>query len=307
LASRLETEINELEELAKTFGSDPEINQEIKLRIEKLEEDLLLLEKKTLFSDIYDSREAILTIRAGTGGVDAQDFAQILLRMYLRFCERRGFKAKIISQNEGHEAGIKSASVEIKGPYAYGNLKSETGIHRLVRLSPFNANNLRQTSFVEVEVLPKVENVKEVQIEPGELEIDTFRSGGAGGQHVNKTESAVRVKHIPTGITAVCQSERSQLQNKEKALEILKSRLLVREISQREENIKKLKGKHAQVQWGSQIRSYVIHPYKLVKDIRTGYESKNPEEVFNGKIDGFIEAYLKKRSEGVIGKPNIVK
>lgn len=217
----------------------------------------------------------------------------MLLRMYLRFSERKNWKAKIISETRGELAGIKSVTLEIVGQYAYGHLKAEAGIHRLVRLSPFNASNLRQTSFALVEVLPGIDKIKEVEVTEDDLKIDTFRAGGAGGQHVNKTSSAVRITHLPTGIVTTCQSERSQLRNKEKALQILKARIFQKYLEKQQKERKKMKGEHAMVQWGSQIRSYVLHPYKLVKDHRTKFESKNPDEVLDGKIEDFIEAYLK--------------
>ena len=291
---QINAELDNLVELAEIAIGDVKIQKEIGKKIEDIGKTLKKLEFETLFSGEYDQNNAILSIHSGTGGTDAQDWAEMLLRMYLRYIERKGWKAKIISETRGHEAGIKSATLEIIGKLAYGYLKTEAGINRLVRLSPFNANNLRQTSFALVEILPEIDKIKEVKINPADLRIDTFRSGGAGGQHVNKTESAVRVTHLPMGISAVSQSERSQLQNKEQAMKILKAKIFQKHQQEKEKKEKKLKGMHAEVQWGSQIRSYVLHPYKLVKDHRTKFESKNPEEILDGNLDSFIETYLKR-------------
>ncbi|MDI6778156.1 MAG: peptide chain release factor 2 [Patescibacteria group bacterium] len=295
--SNLETEINALSEMAEIAEGDKKLAVEIENSLEHLEKKVENFEFECLFSGEYDERNTILSIHSGTGGSDAQDWAEMLLRMYLRFAQRKDWKAKIISETRGEPAGIKSATLEISGKLAYGYLKAEAGVHRLVRLSPFNANNLRQTSFALVEVLPEIDKMREVELSPSDLKIDTFRAGGAGGQHVNKTSSAVRITHIPTGLSAACQSERSQLQNKEKALKVLKAKLFQKELEKKEREKKKLKGKHAGVQWGSQIRSYVLHPYKLVKDHRTKFESKNPSEVLDGELDGFVEAYLKNINE----------
>jgi peptide chain release factor 2 len=291
--SELETEIDGFSELEELARNDNELKKELSAQIERAEEKISQIEFQMLFQGLYDSRSAILSIHSGTGGVDAQDWTEMLLGMYLRFAERKGWKTKIISETPGQEAGIKSVTVEISGSHAYGYLKTEAGIHRLVRLSPFNANNLRQTSFASVEVLPEIGKITEVEINPADLRIDTFRSGGAGGQHVNKTSSAVRATHIPTGLVATCQSERSQLQNKEKALKILEAKLLQLRLENEEKKKQQLKGDHKSVQWGSQIRSYILHPYKLVKDHRTKYESKNPEDVLSGNLEMFIEEFLK--------------
>lgn len=295
--SSLETEIGGLSEIAKIAGGDRKLENEIEKQLREIEKRTTRFEFESLFRSEYDSRNAILSIYSGTGGVDAQDWTEMLLRMYLRFCERKKWKAKIISETRGQEAGIKSVTLEIVGRLAYGYLKAEAGIHRLVRLSPFNANNLRQTSFALVEILPEIDKIKEIEINPADLKIDTFRASGAGGQHVNKTDSAVRATHLPTGITTSCQSERSQLQNKEKALKILRAKIFQKKLREKEKEKSKLKGEHTSVQWGSQIRSYVLHPYKLVKDHRTKLESKNPEEVLDGNLDDFIEIYLKKPSK----------
>jgi peptide chain release factor 2 len=293
--SELETQIISLKEMADLATNDPEIEQEIQVQLQKIKKDIESIEFETLFQGEYDQSNAILSIHSGTGGTDAQDWAEMLLKMFLRFAERKKWKAKLISESRGQEAGIKSATIEVVGKLAYGYLHCEAGVHRLVRLSPFNAKNLRQTSFALVEVLPEIDKIKEVEIDPSDLRIDTFRSGGAGGQSVNKTDSAVRITHIPTGIVAASQNERSQLQNKEQSMKILKAKLHQRYLENKEKEKKGLKGKHAEVQWGSQIRSYVLHPYKLVKDHRTKFESKNPEEVLDGNLDGFIEACLSKK------------
>jgi peptide chain release factor 2 len=292
--SELETEIDSLAEMTELAASDPKIKREIEKRVENIQKIIQDIEFETLFRGKYDQNNAILSIHSGTGGTDAQDWAEMLLKMYLRFAERKRWRAKILSESRGQEAGIKSVTIEVIGKLAYGYLRVEAGVHRLVRLSPFNAKNLRQTSFALVEVLPEIDKIKEVEINSGDLRIDTFRSGGAGGQSVNKTDSAVRITHIPTGIVASSQNERSQLQNKEQSMKILKAKLHQRYLENEEKEKKKIKGEHTEVQWGSQIRSYVLHPYKLVKDHRTKFESKNPEEILDGKIDEFIEAYLKK-------------
>jgi peptide chain release factor 2 len=292
--SNLETEINSLIEFSAISGQDKKIKAEIEKKLQDIDKKIAELEFEILFRGEHDRSNVILSIHSGTGGVDAQDWAEMLLRMYLRFCERKKWKAKIISESHGQEAGIKSVTVEIIGKLAYGHLKTEAGVHRLVRLSPFNANNLRQTSFALVEVLPEIDKIEEVEIRPADLRIDTYRSSGAGGQHVNKTDSAVRITHLPTGLVAACQNERSQLQNKEKALKVLRAKVFQKNLEEEEKAKEKIKGEHLSVQWGSQIRSYVLHPYKLVKDHRTKFESKNPDEVLDGKLDDFIEAYLKK-------------
>jgi len=289
----LKTETENISELAKLAAGDKKLSAEIEVKLKELEKRAEKLEFQALFRREYDSLNAIVFIHSGTGGVDAQDWAEMLLRMYFRFAERKNWKAKIISETRGQEAGIKSATIAITGKMAYGYLKAEAGVHRLVRLSPFNAKNLRQTSFALVEILPEIDKMDEVKMNPADLRVDTFRSGGAGGQSVNKTSSAARITHIPTGLSAMSQSERSQHQNKELAMKILKAKLHQKYLKENEEKEKKLKGKHNKVQWGSQIRSYVVHPYKLVKDHRTKFESKNPDEVLDGKIENFIEAYLK--------------
>lgn len=241
----------------------------------------------------HDKDDAILAIHAGAGGTEAQDWAAMLLRMYLRWAERRGFETEIVDQTDGEEAGIKSVYVEVRGPYAYGYLKAEKGVHRLVRLSPFDAANRRHTSFALVEVMPVLEDDIEIELRPEDLHIDVYRSAGAGGQNVQKNATAVRITHIPTGIVVTCQNERSQLQNKETALRVLRGKLYEIELRKREEEAARLKGEHVEAGWGNQIRSYVLHPYQMVKDLRTGVETGNTQAVLDGEIDQFIEAWLK--------------
>jgi len=265
----------------------------------KSEKDLKALELKTFLSGPYDKNGAILSIHAGAGGVEAMDWAEMLLRMYQRYVESRGWKWSVLEQSWGEEAGLKSVTLQIDGDYAYGYLKGEAGVHRLVRQSPFNADQLRQTSFALVEVMPLIEGEIEVEIKPEDLKIETFRSSGPGGQHMQKTESAVRITHLPTGITASCQSDRVQQRNKEKALQILRAKLLMRAQQQRREGERKLKGEYKVPGWGNQIRSYVLHPYKLVKDLRTGFESSEPDKVLDGDLQGFIDAELR-QGVGVI-------
>jgi len=243
----------------------------------------------------YDGKNAILSIYAGAGGTDAQDWAEMLLKMYLKFAQRNDWKAEVIHIKEGKEAGIKNATLIIQHPYAYGYLKGENGVHRLVRLSPFNANNLRQTSFALIEVLPELDEVKEINLRPEDLRIETYRASGPGGQYVNKTESAVRITHLSTGLVAACQSGRLQGENKKKALQLLASKLFQRQLKQKKSEREILRGQPLSAEWGSQIRSYVVHPYQMVKDHRTGVKVGNPEAVLDGKLDKFIEGFIQKK------------
>lgn len=283
----LKNEISKYDEIAEIA----EIADDEELKT--LEGEIIELEKLTLFNGRYDEHNAIINFFAGAGGVDAQDWTEMLLSMYLKWAEQNDLLANILDQTKGAEAGIKSATVEIRGSYAYGKLRGESGVHRLVRQSPFNAKALRQTSFALVQVMPEIEVENEVEISPADLRVDVFRSGGAGGQSVNTTDSAVRITHLPTGIVVTCQNERSQLQNKEMAMKVLRSRLVALMLEQHKEKVEELKGNFASPEWGNQIRSYVLHPYKMVKDHRTEYESKQPDEILGGDLNGFIDAELR--------------
>jgi peptide chain release factor 2 len=247
-----------------------------------------------LFSGEYDARDAILSISAGAGGTEATDWAEMLLRMYLRWAERHRFRTEILDQLEGEEAGLKSVTIGVHGRDAYGYLRAERGVHRLVRISPFDSQKRRHTTFALIEVLPEVEDEVEVEVDPDELRIDTYRSTGAGGQHVNKTDSAVRITHLPTGIVAQSQNERSQMQNRETAMKILRARLLERRLAEREEELRRLRGEHVEAGWGNQIRSYVLHPYQMVKDHRTDVETSDTAAVLDGDLDGFMQAELER-------------
>jgi len=272
---------------------DDSLRGDIGAEVEKLASRLDEIELEAAFSSEYDSRNAILSIHAGAGGTESQDWAQMLMRMYLRWAERRRYRAEVLDLSPGEEAGIKSVVIGVNGDYANGYLRSEHGVHRLVRLSPFDADHARHTSFALVEVMPEAEADVDVRIEPDDLKVEAFRSSGPGGQHMQKTSSAVRLTHLPSGLAVSCQSERSQHQNKEIAMKILRSRLLELELVKRAEERAKLKGKHVAAGWGNQIRSYVLHPYKMVKDHRTEYQTGDTEAVLDGELDDFITAYLR--------------
>jgi peptide chain release factor 2 len=293
----LERDVDDLEPLAELAEEDPEIATEFEEQVRSVQERLDALEEERLFSGPYDSGDALVTINAGAGGTDAQDWAEMLLRMEMRWAEERGFQAELLEASPGEEAGIKSATFLVKGENAYGLYGSEKGVHRLVRLSPFDAAHRRQTSFAGVEVSPVVQQIDEVDIDDDDLQIDTYRASGAGGQHVNKTDSAVRITHKPSGIVVQCQNERSQSSNKAEAMTMLRSKLLELEERKRREEIAREKGEAQDVNFGSQIRSYVLHPYAMVKDHRTDFEMGDTARVLDGDLDGFARSYLLKSAK----------
>ena len=292
--TNLQKEANEALELAKleSAGKDPQLTDQIRQLYQKVDAEYKRREFELKLSGPHDRSSAIVEIHAGTGGTDAQDWAEMLERMYLRWAEREGFAADIDSTSAGEEAGIKNVTFEVNGPYAYGKLKGEGGVHRLVRLSPFNSDNLRQTSFALVEVLPQIGAGPELDIDPADLRVDVYRSGGHGGQSVNTTDSAVRITHLPTGLVVAIQNERSQLQNREKALAILKSRLTTLMEAQAKASLTELRASDKSAEWGNQIRNYVLHPYTKVKDVRTGAETSQAQDVLDGDLSFFIDAYL---------------
>jgi peptide chain release factor 2 len=288
--------LTDSEELLELAEDDGELLSEVEEELRRVERVLEEQEVARLFTGEYDEGDAILTINSGAGGVDSQDWAEMLARMYRRWAERRGFALEVIEYTEGEEAGIKSATFTVSGEYAFGLLSAERGVHRLVRISPFDAGGRRHTSFASVAVAPVIDDQVEVEIDEKDLKIDTYRSSGAGGQHVNKTDSAVRITHLPTGLVVQCQNERSQHQNREVAMRILRARLFELEREKRERELASIGGEKADIEWGSQIRSYVLHPYKLVKDHRTGEETANVDRVLDGDLDAFIYAFLKSRA-----------
>lgn len=294
---RLKKTAQDLLELARMDEKDLDVplREEIEQQFHILEKEVLNLEFFALLSDKHDARNAIVSFHAGAGGTEAQDWTEMLMRMVLRYCEKKGWGVTILDESRGLEAGMKSATVRVEGRYAFGHLKSEHGTHRLVRISPFDAESMRHTSFSSIEVIPEIEHEEGLQIDEKELRIDTFMSGGKGGQSVNTTYSAVRIVHIPTGITVQCQNERSQLQNRQTAMKILQSKLLQLKEEEEEKERLTLRGEYKSAEWGNQIRSYVLHPYKMVKDIRTKYETTDPDDVLNGNLDPFVEAYLRWR------------
>jgi peptide chain release factor 2 len=297
LATRVR-EARELLELAAADGDGSLVTQ-LAGEVRVIQEEVEQHEFRLLFSGRHDERDALLSIHAGAGGTESQDWAQMLMRMYLRWAESSGYKTEILDQSEGEEAGIKSVTVEVRGRYAYGYLRAERGVHRLVRLSPFDAAHRRHTSFALVEVIPDVGEEIDVQINPDDLRVDIFRASGHGGQNVQKNSTAVRITHLLTGIVVSCQNERSQGQNREVAMRVLRARLYDLELSKQEEEQARLKGEHVVAGWGNQIRSYVLHPYQMVKDLRTGYETGNTAGVLDGGLDGLIEAYLRAQ----VGEP----
>ena len=286
----LQTQIKEVGDMLEL--KDASLGEELESQLQNISHNFNELKEELKFNGPYDDHDAILSIYAGAGGTDAQDWTQMLYRMYARYFENNRWSVTVVDESPGEEAGLKSVTVEVAGPFAYGKLKGEHGVHRLVRLSPFNSDNLRQTSFAKVEVMPMIERPDEIDIDDKDLKIDVYRSGGHGGQSVNTTDSAVRVTHLPTGLTVAIQNERSQLQNRETAMTILRSRLAQLQLEQHAEKLTELKGPNQSAEWGNQIRSYVLHPYKQVKDLRTKYETSDPDKVLGGDLDPLIDAYL---------------
>jgi peptide chain release factor 2 len=294
---RLERRARDLVELDQLAEGDPELEKQVAQERAAIADELRRRELDLLFTDPYAGHNAVITISVGQGGVEAQDWVEMLLRMYLKWAERRGFETEIVDESRGEEAGLKSVTFIVRGPRAYGLLRSEHGVHRLVRISPFDQNHRRHTSFALVEVMPELESTDEagIVINPNDLRIDTYRSTGAGGQHVNKTDSAIRITHLPTGIVVTCQNERSQMKNRETAMKVLKARLFQRQQQEAAEHLDQIRGQVMPAEFGSQIRNYVLQPYTLVKDVRTGLEVGNAQAVLDGELDPFIEAWLRWR------------
>ena len=294
-----EARARDLAEIAELAEADPEgalsLLPDLQRDLVALQRDWTAMESQLLLSEPYDQRPAIVGVHAGAGGTESQDWAEMLLRMYLRWAEKHRYKTEILDQTEGEEAGLKSVTFSIEGRWAYGRLKSERGVHRLVRISPFDSQKRRHTSFALVEVMPEVEEDAAIEIDEKDIRVDTYRASGAGGQHVNKTDSAVRMTHLPTGIVVTCQNERSQIQNRERALAVLRAKLVERQMEEREAELARLRGDHVEAGWGNQIRSYVLQPYTMVKDLRTDVETSNPTAVLDGDLDAFIEGYLRSR------------
>ena len=303
LCNKLETQYSDIETLIEMGHEeeDPDMVEEIRGELDEFIEELDELRISTLLSGEYDKDNAILKLNAGAGGTESCDWCGMLYRMYTRWAEKKGFSVEVLDYLDGEEAGIKSVTFQVNGENAYGYLKSEKGVHRLVRISPFNAQGKRQTSFVSLDVMPDIEEDLDIEINPEDLRIDTYRSSGAGGQHINKTSSAIRITHLPTGIVVQCQNERSQFQNKDKAMQMLKAKLYLLKKEANAEKLSDIRGEVKEIGWGNQIRSYVMQPYTMVKDHRTGFETGNVDAVMDGALDGFINAYLKWKSTG--GKP----
>ena len=289
----LNARADDIEVLMELAAEDDSAMEEAEQELAALGESVEEMRLETLLTGPYDQRDAILSLHAGAGGTEAQDWTSMLQRMYMRYCERKGYQVRVLDLLDGDEAGVKSVTFEVSGPNAYGYLKAERGVHRLVRISPFDASGRRHTSFASLDVMPVMDEDDDVEIRPEDLKVDTYRSGGAGGQHINKTDSAVRITHIPTGIVVQCQNERSQIQNRETALNMLRSRLVEMRERENMEKMAEIKGDLKKIEWGSQIRSYVFHPYSMVKDHRTGWETGDVQGVMDGKLEPFVTAFLK--------------
>ncbi len=296
----IESKAGDLEVLLDFAREGENVEGDIETLVAELEREINAVELTMKLSGEHDFRDAILNIHPGAGGTESQDWADMLLRMYLRYCEKKGWSTEMLEYQGGEEAGIKSATVMVRGDYAYGYLKAESGVHRLVRISPFDAAKRRHTSFASVAVMPDIDDTIHVEINDKDLRVDTYRSSGAGGQHVNVTDSAIRITHLPSGIVVTCQNERSQHQNREAAMRLLRARLYALELEKRKEETAKLEGEKKEIGWGSQIRSYVLQPYQLVKDLRTQYEVGDPQRILDGDLDGFIHAYLLAKAAGKV-------